>query len=153
MGGGQALEYWRPTLVERRVNKTIALVSMICAGAALAAGGDARAEDWRPFFVVPGGVIMLDHDSVSLGGGRVTARLESTFPKPQGLSRNGRIYAYVKTIDRVEVDCAAAVYRNISRDLYGKDGLEALSINEADNPQMVAKGSAQAAMITAYCRK
>ena len=119
---------------------------------ALAAAGAARAENWLPFFVVPSGVVMIDRDSIIKRAGHVSARLESTFPQPQRISRNGRILSYTKTIDQVDVDCGAEVYKNISRDLYSGDGLQAVSINEADNPMIVPPNSVQAALVKAYCK-
>jgi hypothetical protein len=122
------------------------------AAAALAAAGGADAESWLPFFVIPSGVILIDHDSIVRRPGQVSARLESTFPRPQRISRNGRVFDYIKTIDQVEVDCKAEVYKNVSRDLYSSDGQEAVSINEADNPMVIQPHTAQAALVTAYCQ-
>ncbi|MDB5458985.1 MAG: hypothetical protein JWO72_726 [Caulobacteraceae bacterium] len=124
---------------------------MLSGGAVLLSAGAAAAENWFPFFVIPNGVVYLDHDSVVRRSGHVSARLESTFPAPQRISRNGQVFAYVKTIDLVDIDCKAEVYKNVSRDLYTGDGAMALSINESDNPLRIPPKSAQAALITAYC--
>lgn len=127
-------------------------MALAVAAAAMAAAGGASAESWLPFFVIPSGVIMIDHDSIDRRTGHVSARLESTFPRPQRISRNGRVFDYVKTIDRVDVDCKAEVYKNVSRDLYSSDGQQAMSINEADNPVVILPHTPQAALVTAYCR-
>jgi hypothetical protein len=126
--------------------------AIAAAAAILAPAGSASAENWAPFFVIPSGVVMIDRDSIERTGGHVSVRLESTSPGPQRISRNGRIFDYLKTIDRVDIDCKAEVYKNISRDLFSGDGLEALSINEADNPLMVRPNSVQAAVVKAFCR-
>ena len=125
--------------------------AMVIGAAALAAAGGASAESWIPFFVVPAGTVLLDHDSVSRRPGHVSARLESTFPQPQQIRRNGQIFTYVKAIDSVDVDCSARVYMNITRNLYTDSGLMQLSLNEQDNPILVLPGTAQAALITAFC--
>ena len=126
------------------------LAAMIGGGLMLTATA-ATAENWQPFFIIPNGVIMLDRDSVTRTRGHVSARLESTYPQPQRINRNGRIYTYEKAVDRVDIDCAAQVYKNVSRDLYG-DGVQALSLNEADNPMVVTPNTPQAAVSTAFCR-
>jgi hypothetical protein len=125
--------------------------ALVIGAAALAAAGGASAENWISFFVIPAGTVLLDHDSVSRRLGHVSARLESTFPQPQQIRNHGKIFTYVKAIDSVDVDCSARVYMNITRNLYGGDGLMALSLNEQDNPVMVLPGTAQAALITAFC--
>jgi hypothetical protein len=127
------------------------MAAMLSGGALLLSAGGAAAENWFPFFVIPNGVVLLDHDSVVRRQGKVSARLESTFPSPQRINRNGQVFSYVKTIDLVDIDCKAAVYTNISRDLYSSDGAMALSINESNNPMRIAPKSAQAALVTAYC--
>jgi hypothetical protein len=95
--------------------------------------------------------IFLDRDSLQKTPGHVLVRLESTFPGPQALNRGGVIFNYVKTIDRVDVDCRARVYTNVSRDLYGDDGLRQISLNEQDSPIVVVEGTVQAALIKAFC--
>lgn len=127
--------------------------ALAVAATALTAAGSASAESWFPFFVVPSGVVMIDRDSIVRRMGHVSARLESTFPQPQRISRSGRIFSYTKTIDQVDIDCGAEVYKNVSRDLYSSDGVQAVSINDADNPIVVRPKSVQAALVTAYCRK
>jgi len=125
--------------------------ALVIGAAALAAAGGASAENWIPFFVIPAGTVLLDHDSVSRRPGHVSARLESTFPQPQQIRRNGLVFTYVKAIDSVDVDCSARVYMNITRNLYTDSGLMQLSLNEQDNPILVLPGTAQAALITAFC--
>jgi hypothetical protein len=131
---------------------TKAMTAALVIGAAtLAAAGGAAAENWMPFFVIRAGTVLIDHDSVSRRLGHVSARLESTFPQPQKIRHDGRVFSYVKTIDSVDVDCHAQVYINITRNLYSDDGLMQLSLNEQDNPIMVLPDTAQAALITAFC--
>jgi len=127
-------------------------IAAIAFAVAIAAAGAARAESWVVFLVAPQGVIYIDHDSISKRAGHVSARLESTFPKPQALKRDGRIILYIKTIDQVDVDCAARVYRNISRDLYTDTGLMQLSLNQQADPLQVTDNSPQDGLIKAYCR-
>jgi hypothetical protein len=131
---------------------TKAMTAALAIGAAaLAAAGGAAAENWIPFYVIPAGAVLLDHDSVSRRLGHVSARLESTFPHSQQIRNSGKVFTYVKAIDSVDVDCHARVYINVTRNLYSSDGLMQLSLNEQDNPIMVVPNSAQAALITAFC--
>jgi hypothetical protein len=118
---------------------------------ALMAPSAALAENWVNFLILPEGVIYVDHDSIDRREGHVSARLESTFPTQQRINSGGRIFTYLRVVDRVDVDCKARVYRNVSRDLYSDVGVEVLSLYE-DNPQPVTEQSPQEAMIKAYCR-
>ncbi len=127
------------------------MIAGLATAAALAAAGSACAENWQTFFVIPAGNVLLDRDSLQKTSGHVLARLESTFPQPQGLSRNGAIFSYVKTIDRVDVDCRARIYINISRDLYSDDGQRALSLNEQNSPIPITEGTVQMALLKAFC--
>ena len=125
--------------------------AFVIGAAALAAAGGAWAENWVPFFVIPAGTVLIDRDSVSRRPGHLSARLESTFPQPQQIRNGGKVFTYIKAIDSVDVDCSARVYMNVTRNLYSGDGLMQLSLNEQDNPIMVLPGTAQAALITAFC--
>ena len=133
------------------MNMGRAVAAWVTGTCALTAAGAASAENWVTFFITPAGVIYLDHDSLTRRDGFVSARLESTFPEPQKLNRNGRIIVYVKAIDRIELDCKARVYKNVSRDLYTATGLMQLSLNEQDNPIHVTANSPQEALIKAFC--
>jgi hypothetical protein len=125
--------------------------ALLIGAVALAAAGGAWAENWIPFFVIPAGTVLIDHDSVSRRLGHVSARLESTFPQAQQIRHDGRVFTYIKAIDSVDLDCHARVYINITRDLFSGDGLMQLSLNEQDNPIRVLENSPQAALIKAFC--
>lgn len=128
------------------------LITALAAGACvLGVAGAACAENWVAFYIIPAGVVFLDQDSVTRRPGFVSARLESTFPEPQNLKRNGQIFTYVKTIDRVELDCKARVYRNVTRDLYTDTGLMQLSLHDEDDLVPVVTKSAQGALVKAFC--
>jgi hypothetical protein len=127
------------------------MAAFVIGAAALTAAGGAAAENWVPFYVIPAGTVLMDRDSVSRRPGHVAARLESTFPKPQQIRHDGRVFTYIKTIDSVDVDCHARVYFNITRDLFTDSGLMQLSLNEQDDPIRVLPDSAQAALIKAFC--
>jgi hypothetical protein len=133
------------------LNKTLAAV--LTAGAALTAAGGAVAENWYPFYIVPSGVAYVDKDSLVFRPGHVSARIQSTFPQPQQVMRDGQVFTYTKSNDLVDIDCEAHVYRFLSRDLYNDSGLEQLSINESDDVLMIADKTPQAVLAKAYCPK
>ena len=130
----------------------MAKIAALAAGLAVLAGpGAVLAENWYAFYIVPSGVSYVDKDSVVLRPGHVAARVESTLPGPQQLQQNGKLFVYTKSKDLMDIDCAARVYRFLSRDLYTNDGVMQTSVNEADNPILIQEGTPPAVLATTYC--
>jgi len=133
-------------------NLSKAKIAALAAGLAVLTGpGAALAENWYAFYIVPSGVSYVDKDSVVLRPGHVSARVESTFPEPQQLQRNGKIVVYTKSKDLMDIDCAARVYRFVSRDLYTEEGVMQASVNEANNPILIREDTPPAVLAKAYC--
>ena len=116
-----------------------------------ALAGPAFAENWYPYFMVPSGVAYVDKDSIIFRDGHVTARTESTFPKPQSLQRDGKIFVFTKAKDLVDIDCVANVYRYVGRDLYNDSGIQQLSINASDDPMRIGDNTPEDVLAKALC--
>jgi hypothetical protein len=129
-----------------------AKIAATAAGLAmLAVPGAALAENWYAFYIMPSGITYVDKDSVVLRPGHVAARLESSFPGPQQLQQNGKIFVYSKSKDQMDIDCTARVYRFLARDLYTDTGVMETSVSDANNPMLIQEGTAPAALAAAYC--
>ena len=113
----------------------------------------AEAENWYNFYMVRQGVAFVDMDSIIRRPGHVSARIQSTFPEPQHLQKNGQILTYTKSIDMIDIDCKARVYRFLNRDLMNDAGQTQTSVNEADNPMLVQNNTPQAVLAKAFCPK
>lgn len=129
------------------------LAAMMAAGAALAIAGGAFAENWYAFYIVPSGVAYVDKDSLVFRPGHVTARIQSSYPGPQRLLKNGQVFTYAKSKDLLDIDCAASVYRFLFRDLLNAAGVEQISVNETDDIHRIEDDTPQAALAKAYCPK
>jgi hypothetical protein len=123
------------------------------AGASLALTTAARAETWYNFYMVPQGVAFVDMDSIIRRPGHITARVQSTFPQPQRLAKNGQIIVYTKSVDMMDVDCRARVYRYLNRDLMNDAGQQLTSVNDADNPILIQDHTPQDVLAKAFCPK
>lgn len=130
-----------------------AITALGAAGAVLALATAAQAENWYNFYMVPQGVAFVDMDSIIRRPGHVSAKIQSTFPEPQHLQKNGQILTYTKSIDMIDVDCRARVYRFLNRDLMNDAGQHQTSVNEADNPVMIQDNTPQAVLAKAFCPK
>lgn len=127
-------------------------IAAMAAGFAVLTGpGAALAENWYAFYIVPSGVTYVDKDSVVLRPGHVAARVESTYPAPQQLQKNGKVFVYTKSKDLMDIDCAASVYRFLARDLYTDSGLMQTSVSDADNPLLIRDDTAPAVLAKTYC--
>lgn len=122
-------------------------------GAALALGGAAQAENWYNFYMVPQGVAYVDMDSIIRRPGHVTAKVQSTFPDPQRLAKDGQIITYVKSVDTVDIDCKAGVYRFLNRELMDSASKPLTTVNEADNPVLIRDHTPQDVLAKAFCPK
>lgn len=122
-------------------------------GAALMLATAARAENWYNFYMAPQGVSFVDMDSIIRRPGHVSARVQSTFPEPQRLAKNGQIIIYTKSVDMIDVDCKARVYRFLNRDLMNEAGQQLTSVNDADNPILIQDRTLQDVLAKAFCPK
>jgi hypothetical protein len=118
---------------------------------ALATG--VRAENWYNFYMVPQGVAFVDMDSIIRRPGHITARVQSTFPEPQRLAKDGQVITYTKSVDMIDVDCRARVYRYLNRDLMNDAGQQLTSVNDADNPILIRDHTAEDVLAKAFCPK
>ncbi len=119
------------------------LGALLAAGATLGLTTAAQAENWYAFYMVPMGVAYVDKDSIIYRPGHVSAKVQSTFPEPQHLARNGQVLTYSKSVDTIDIDCKALVYRNVARDLYTDAGQQQASVSEADDPRIIIARSPQ----------
>ena len=131
--------------------KAIWAVLAACATLGLAAA--AQAEDWYAFYMVPQGVAFVDKDSLIYRPGHISARIQSTFPEPQHLLRFGQVITYKKSIDVIDIDCKAQVYRFLGRDLFDDQGQEQMAINDADDPKRIGDHTPQQVLAKAFCKK
>ena len=130
-----------------------AITVVLTAGAALGLGTMAQAENWYAFYMVPAGVAYVDKDSIIYRPGHVSAKIQSTFPEPQHLLRAGQIITYNKTVDTLDIDCKAKVYRFLGRDLFDDTGKAQTSVNESDEPYRIQDKSPQGVLAKAFCPK
>ena len=133
------------------LNRTLAV--MLLAGAAWACATAALAEDWYAFYMVPSGVAYVDKDSVIHRPGHVSAKVQSSFPEPQRLQKDGRVLTYDKAVDTIDIDCRARVYRFLTRDLYNAAGQKQTSISEADDARLIQARTPEDVLAKAYCPK
>jgi hypothetical protein len=125
----------------------------LAAGVAFGLATAAQAENWYAFYIMPLGTTYVDKDSIIHRPGHVSAKLQSTFPAPQYLQKNGRLFVYTKSLDLLDIDCKARVYRYLSRDLLNDGGQPQTSIVETDNPQLIVDRSAQDVLAKGFCPK
>lgn len=131
----------------------IAARALLAACAGLCVATAAQAENWYAYYMVPQGVSYVDKDSIIRRPGHVSAKVQSTFPRPQRLEKNGRFYIYTKTVDTIDIDCSALVYRYLERALFNEAGQQQTSVNEADNPQMIVDRTPQDVLAKGFCPK
>jgi len=130
-----------------------AIMASAAAVAALGLATAARAENWYNFYMVPQGVAFVDMDSIIRRPGQISAKIQSTFPEPQHLQKNGQILTYTKSIDTIQIDCKARVYRFMSRDLMDNAGKEQTSISDPDNVMLIRDKTPQDILAKAFCPK
>jgi hypothetical protein len=125
------------------------------AGAALglAFATGAQAENWYNFYMVPAGVAFVDKDSLIYRPGHISARVQSTFPGPQRLQKNGQILTYTKSVDTIDIDCKARVYRFLNRNLFNDAGQAQTSISDPDNVMLIQDGTPQDVLAKGFCAK
>jgi hypothetical protein len=126
---------------------------LAAAGAVLGLATAAQAENWYNFYMVPQGVAFVDMDSIIRRPGHITARIQSTFPEPQHLAKGGQIITYTKSLDMIDIDCRAGVYRFLQRNLMNDAGQEETSVNEAENPVLIQARTPQDVLAKAFCPK
>ncbi len=127
-------------------------MGVLAVGAALVATG-ARAENWFAFYVVPAGVAYVDTDSIIRRPGHISAKIQSTFPEPQRLQKGGKVLVYTKSVDDIEIDCKARVYRFLYRDLFDDTGRQQTTVSNPDEVMMVQDRTPQDRLAAAYCPK
>jgi hypothetical protein len=129
------------------------MAGLVAGGVALAAATSGQAENWFAFYIVPSGVAYVDKDSIILRPGHVSAKVQSTFPAPQRLQKEGRTIVYTKAIDDIDIDCKARVYRFLYRDLYDDSGRQQTTISDPDNVMLIQDRTPQDRLAIAYCPK
>ena len=130
-----------------------AITAVLAAGAALGLAPAAQAENWYAFYMVPAGVAYVDKDSIIYRPGHVSAKIQSTFPEPQHLLKSGQVITYIRTVDTLDIDCKAKVYRFLGRDLFDETGTAQTSVNESDDPIRIQDKTPQGVLAKAYSPK
>lgn len=126
---------------------------LAAAGATLGLANAAQAENWYNFYMKPQGVAFVDMDSIIRRPGHVSAKVQSSFPEPQRLAKGGRILVYSKSVDTIDVDCKARVYRFLNRDLLNDGGEAVISLSDADDPRLIEDHTPQDVLAKAFCPK
>lgn len=127
---------------------------MWTAGAlALCLAGAAHAENWFAFYMIPQGVAYVDKDSIIFRPGHVSARVQSTYPRPQQLQKGGQIITFSKSVDTLDIDCKADVYRFVSRTVFNDAGQEQVTVSEEGDVFPILERSQQDVLEKAYCPK
>ena len=121
--------------------------------AALGLATAAQAENWYAYYMMPLGVAYVDKDSIIHRPGHLSAKIQSVFPEPQRLARNGEVFVYTKSIDLIDIDCKVLVYRYLARNLLNDSGQEQTSISDPDNVQMIVDRSPQDVLAKGFCPK
>lgn len=130
-----------------------AIIAVLAAGAALGLATAAQAENWYAFYMAPQGVAYVDKDSIIYRPGHVSAKIQSTFPDPQHLLKAGQVITYNKTVDTLDIDCKAKVYRFLGRDLYDDAGKAQTSVDQSGDPVRIQDKSPQGVLAKAFCPK
>jgi hypothetical protein len=130
-----------------------AIMILAAAGAALGLATAAQAENWYNFYMVPQGTAFVDMDSIIRRPGHVSAKVQSTFPETQHLQKAGQILTYTKSLDLIDIDCKASVYRFLQRTLMNAAGEYQTTISDPDNPSLIQDHTPQAVLAKAFCPK